>query len=437
MLENRSFDCMLGWLYHDRPDFDGLQGHESNPWHRDNGAVEQFPVWNDRTLTPEAACIPDPDPGELFEDIGMQIYGLHPDGVSRMNGFLDNYMRQPASQPPLDPHAIMHCFVPEQLPVLSLLARSFGVSDRWFASAPCETWPNRLFAHTGQSGGQVDNAAIPLPISLPTVFRRLERRGRTWKVYFHDAPQTAALTDLWSRIPTHFRFFDTEFAADAAQGSLPNYSFIEPRYFSSRALKLSPNDAHPPHNVAFAEQLIAALYNALRSGPGWEHTLLVIIFDEHGGCYDHVPPPRATPAGRVARNGFAFDRFGPRVPAVIVSPYIAPGSILRAPGETPFDHTSIIATLDALFGLGTPLSPRVAAAPDLLSVMQLDRPTNHTPPCIDAVDLDVNREEIHRLRRPTLNSHQRRLRWPGSLMATGVAKLAAHTHSARRRLKAS
>ena len=437
MLENRSFDNMLGWLYRDRPDFDGLRGQESNPWHRDGGTIEQIRVWNNGDLTPDEARIPDPDPGELYEDISMQIYGLHPDGVPRMDGFVDNYMRQPVSQPPLNPHAIMHCFVPEQLPVLSRLARSFGVADQWFASAPCETWPNRLFTHTGQSGGQINNSAIPLPIFLPTVFRRLERCGRTWKVYFHDAPQTAALADLWLRIPTHFRFFDPEFAADAAEGCLPNYSFIEPRYFSSRWLNLEPNDAHPPHNVAFAEQLIAALYNALRNGPAWERTLLVITFDEHGGCYDHVPPPRATPAGRIARNGFTFDRFGPRVPAVIVSPYVAPASVLRPPGETPFDHTSIIATLDALFGLGAPLSPRVAAAPNLLSVLHLERPTNHGPPCIDATDLDVNREEIHRPRQHTMNSHQRRLRWPGSLMATFGAKLAAHTHCARRRWRAS
>jgi phospholipase C len=316
MLENRSFDNILGWLYPDRAGFDGLRGDESNPWHRDDAAaVERIPVWNAGTLTPEEATVPDPDPGELFEDIAMQIYGLHPDGTARMNGFVDNYMRQSPNGRPPEPRAVMHCFIPEQLPVLTTLARSFGVSDCWFASAPCETWPNRLFAHTGQSGGQVDNAAIPRPFFLTTVFRRLEAHGRSWKVYFHDVPQTAALADLWLRIPTHFRFFDPEFLADAASGALPNYSFIEPRYFTSSLLHHVPNDAHPPHNVAYAERLVADLYNAVRAGPAWDRTLLVIIFDEHGGCYDHVVPPAATPPGRPARNGFAFDRFGPRVAA--------------------------------------------------------------------------------------------------------------------------
>jgi phospholipase C len=435
MLENRSFDCMLGWLYRDRPDFAGLRGDESNPWHRDDGTVEQIPVWNDGTLSPQSASLPEADPGELYDDMNMQIYGLHPDGTPRMDGFVDNYMRQPVSDTPLDPRSIMHCFVPDQLPVLSQLAQSFGVADQWFASAPCETWPNRLFVHAGQSGGQTDNAAIPLPILLPTVFRRLLRHGRTWKVYFHDVPQTAAMVDLWPHIPTRFRFFDPEFVADAADGRLPSYSFIEPRYFSSRLRRAVPNDAHPPHNVAFAEQLIAAVYNAVRTGPAWERTLLVITFDEHGGCYDHVPPPMATPVGRIARNGFAFDRFGPRVPAVIVSPYIAPGSILRPPGELPFDHTSIIATLDALFGLGPPLSARVAAAPDLISAMQLERPENGGPACIDVGQLQPTREEMRSLRGLPRNNHQRRLRWPGVLMAALGAKTAAHTHRARRRLR--
>lgn len=434
MLENRSFDCMLGWLYRDRPDFDGLRGDESNPWHRDDGSVEQIPVWNDGSPSPESATIPDPDPGESFKDIAMQVYGLHPDGTPRMNGFVDNYIRQKAMRRAPDPRAVMHCFVPEQLPVLSTLARSFGVCDRWFASAPCETWPNRQFAHTGQSGGHVNNSAIPRPFFLKTVFRQLEQHGRSWKVYFHDMPQTAALAELWPRIPTHFHFFDPEFLADAACGKLPNYSFIEPRYYPGLLRGVAPNDAHPPHNVAYAEQLLASLYNAVRAGPAWERTLLAIVFDEHGGCYDHVTPPKVAPAGRPARNGFAFDRLGPRVPAVIVSPYVPAGSVIRPPPEgPPFDHTSLIATLGALFDLGQPLSPRVAAAPTLLTALSLERPENPGPASIDVDKCWPTREETRPLHRHELNNHQRRLLWPGSLLAALGAKAAAHTHRFRRR----
>jgi phospholipase C len=436
MLENRSFDCMLGWLYRDRPDFDGLTGQESNPWHCDDGTVEHIQVWNDGTICPEAACIPDPDPGELFDDIDMQIHGLHPDGTPRMNGFVDNYVRQPAAGG-VRPQArdIMHCFTPEQLPVLSLLARSFGVSDRWFSSAPCETWPNRLFAHTGSGGGQVNNGSIPMPFRMPSVFRRMGARGHSWRVYFHDMPQTAGLVDLWTRIPRHFRFFAPEFAADAARGCLPNYSFIEPRYFTNRLLRCIPNDAHPPHNVAYAEQLVADVYNAVRGGPGWEQTLLVVTFDEHGGCYDHVPPPAAVPTGRSNRAGFAFDRYGPRVPAVIVSPYVPAGSVIRPPeGGPPFDHTSIIATLDALFDLGPPLSKRAAQAPTLLSALQLAQPDNGGPARIGATETQPTRQEMRALHRRPRNNYQRRLLWPGTLVAALAAKAAAHTHRARRRL---
>lgn len=435
MLENRSFDCMLGWLYPDRPDFDGLRGDECNPWHREDGQVEQIPVWNDRTLTPEAACIPDPDPGELFHDINMQIFGLHPDGTPRMNGFVDNYLRQPVDDR-RDPRAVMHYFTPEQLPVLSTLARNFGVCDRWFASAPCQTWPNRLFIHTATGGGEVNNDAIPLPFMTPTVFRRLEKGGGSWRVYFHDLPQTAAFADLWLRIPTHFRFFDPEFVQDAACGTLPNYSFIEPRYFTSRLLHCVPNDAHPPHNVAYAEQLIAAVYNAVRAGPAWERTLLIVTFDEHGGCYDHVPPPAAVPTGNRASDGFAFDRFGVRVPAVIASPYIPAGSVLRPPDDgPPFDHTSIIATLSALFDLGAPLSPRSAAAPDLLSTLRLECPDNPGPPSIYATEAKATREETRALRDLPNNGHQRRMHHPSTLVPALAAQAAAHTHRAKNRLR--
>ena len=436
MLENRSFDCMLGWLYRDRPDFDGLRGGELNPWHRDDGTVQQIPVWNDGTITADAAAIPDPDPGEVFEDMTMQIYGLRPDGTPRMNGFVDNYVRQPAHGASLDPRAVMHCFMPEQLPVLSLLARSFGVSDRWFASAPCETWPNRLFVHTGTGGGQVNNAAMQRPFILPSVFHRLATRGRRWKVYFHDVPQTAALVSLWPWIPTHFRFFEPEFCLDAANGTLPHYSFIEPRYFPNRLCNRIPNDAHPPHNVAYAEQLIAQVYNAVRSGAAWDRTLLVIVFDEHGGCYDHVPPPAAIPAGLPAPNGFTFDRYGPRVPAVVVSPYVPPGSVIRPPRDgPPFDHTSIIATLDSMFDLGAPLSARAARAPGLLSALTLPRPENDGPARIDARETQPDREEMHAAHHLHRNNYQRRLMWPVTLMAAGAAKAAAHAHRARRSLR--
>ena len=372
MLENRSFDCMLGGLYPGRPDFDGLIGEEANIWHRPDGSQQVVPAWNDPTLTANTAVIPDPDPGELFDDIHLQIQGLNDDGTpntgpATMGGFVDNYMRLAKADKPFDPKAVMHFFTPDQVPAISQLAKAFAVSDRWFASAPNQTWPNRFFAHTGTANGYVNNAPPHFPYEMETVFNRLSHAGKDWNIYFHDFPQTATLARLWLE-PRHFKHFGEHFANDAAAGTLPAYSFIEPRYFTNELLHLLPNDQHPPHNVVLGEQLIAQVYNAVRGGPGWANTLLVITYDEHGGCYDHVVPPAATSPGGPARDGFGFDRFGVRVPAVIVSPHLPMGSILRPSGPVPFDHTTIIATLRALFGIG-PLTPRDAAAPNLIDLL--------------------------------------------------------------------
>jgi phospholipase C len=168
---------------------------------------------------------------------------------------------------------------------------------------------------------------------------------------------------------------------DAQEARLPAYTFIEPDYLSF----LGPqNDQHPPTSVAAGERLIAAVYNALRQSPLWTSSLLIIVFDEHGGCFDHVPPPAAVPPSLRASNPFNFDRYGVRVPAVLVSPYVQQGLVLRPPGDTPFDHTSIIATLRKRFNLGGPLSERDAVAPTFEGALTLPGPTNMGPERIDA-----------------------------------------------------
>lgn len=387
MLENRSFDCMLGRLYPQDPDFRGLTLNESNFYGMTYG------VWNDPRLTPAIACVPDPDPGEAFSDMNMQLFGQtqrSPGVAPSMCGFARNYGMLPVKAGWRDPGAVMHYFTPDQVPVISTLARSFGVSDYWHASAPCQTWPNRFFAHTGTSLGYVDNNTFPIPFEAPSLFRRLEDRGRSWRVYFHDMPQSLLLKDIWLAALLHYRGFD-QFLADAHTGSLPAYSFIEPRYFTDLFKTLSPNDEHPPHNVLYGEQLIAAVYNAVRASPCWKQTLLIITFDEHGGCYDHVPPPSAISPDGVVNNGygFTFNAYGVRVPAVIVSPYIPPGSKIRPPSSdngpnTPFDHTSIITTVREIFSLGAAFTARDDAAPSLVPTLSLLAPNNDGPPQVSA-----------------------------------------------------
>jgi phospholipase C len=378
MLENRSFDCMLGQLYQSSESFDGLRGTEKNIWHK--GAESQpFRVWTDATGRPASMVVPDPDPGELFTDIAEQIHGKA-GFASPMGGFVDNYMDQPSGQTLPSPDAVMHYFTQAHVPAISQLARAFGVSDRWFASAPCQTWPNRLFAHTGSAGGDVNNTADHVPYMMPTTFERVADGGKTWRIYFHDFPQTATLGRLWWHVGG-FQFFD-RFLEDAKAGSLPSYSFIEPRYFADPLNGEMPNDQHPPHNVGYGDALIASVYNAVRSGPAWENTLLIVTYDEHGGCYDHVfPGPAASPGGSFP-DKYQFDSYGVRVPAVIVSPYVPAGRIIRPSGSTPFDHTTIFKTLQDIFGLNpAPLTPRTAVAPSLVDHLS-DAPTNLGPPSI-------------------------------------------------------
>jgi phospholipase C len=381
MLENRSFDSMLGRLYPDDPDFRGLTLNEYN-----NYGGSGFGVWNNTGMTPATACIPDPDPGEAFTDMNFQLFGSagrSDDDPPTMCGFAENYVTQTKGAA----SAVMHYFTPEQVPMISTLAKAFGVSDCWHASAPCQTWPNRFFAHTGTSLGYVDNKAFPIPFRAPSIFKRLEDEDKTWRVYFHDMPQSMLLRDVWSLAITHYRTFN-QFLADANQGALPNYSFIEPGYFADLFDNFMPNDEHPPHNVVHGEKLIADVYNAVRSSRCWKNTLLIITYDEHGGCYDHVPPPRAVPPDANVSN-FKFNTYGVRVPAVLVSPYIPPGSKIRPPKNadgsepTPFDHTSIIKTLRELFDLGDKLTDRDDAAPSLVGALSLAAPNNDGPASID------------------------------------------------------
>jgi len=416
MMENRSFDCLLGGLKHAGPDFDGLTGNEFNSYTAPDGSVAQIPSSSDWSLETGLMTIPKPDPGEHFVDMNVQLFGLgglpHADPLPPppMSGFVDNYMQQPAASDPYSPNAPMHYYTWDQVPVISQLARSFAVSDQWHASVPCQTWPNRFFVHTAMAGGYVDNSAAAIAHLTPSIFHRLESVGRTSRIYFHDVPQSITLADQWPVAAQRFRPIEC-FWDDADHGDLPDYSFIEPRYFTDDVLKLMPNDQHPPHDVVYGEQLMAKVYNAVRSSPAWKRTLLVITFDEHGGCYDHVPPPAAPPP--VAGAPDPFNRYGVRVPAVVISPYVAAGTVLRnppGPGAFPFDHTSIIRTLRERFDpTGAPLTGRDAAAPSLDLALNLDEPSNDGPDQIDVPTYTPTADELQKAKDMPPNDLQRSL----------------------------
>ena len=269
---------------------------------------------------------------------------------------------------------IMGCHTPQTLPVLSALARGFAVCDHWYASAPTMTLPNRAFVCAGTSQGHMDD--VTKKFTVGSIFGALTTANVAWKIYGYTASPLTKLDfpDTATAPATHFGHF-ADFQADARAGSLPGYAFLEPAWSSTG------NSQHPNYNMALGEQLLLDTYRALRDGPAWDSTLLIITYDEHGGCYDHVAPPwGATPPDDSAGEfGFDFTRFGPRVPTVLVSPLIPAGSVHRvADGATPLDHTSILATLEHRFGL-TPLTRRDAAAPNIGGALRLTTPRTDDP----------------------------------------------------------
>jgi phospholipase C len=180
MLENRSFDCMLGQLYPSGPRFNGLTGNETNPL---GAGLPPVLIQPSARMDAYAVTIPKPDPGEKFAEMNEQLFGPGADrsaGQPPMTGFVVNYLKRAEGVVP-NPFDMMHYFKADQLPVIIKLAKAFGVSDQWHASAPCQTWPNRFFAHTGTCHGRVNNTdfAWPpqVPFPAPSIFGRLSGKG--------------------------------------------------------------------------------------------------------------------------------------------------------------------------------------------------------------------------------------------------------------------
>jgi phospholipase C len=389
MLENRSFDHMLGFLYADSGNvsptgqpFAGLTGTESNP----DGNGNNVTVYQIDVTQPGAYFLPGADPGEGYVNTNVQLYGsttAPPDGTPPTNsGFVTNFASaikyDTANHYGIDagtaPSDIMGVFPPAALPVLSGLAKGFAVCDYWFSSVPTETMPNRAFACAATSQGHMDDATKSF--TTQSIFGLLGANNLSWKIYGYTSSPLTRLDfpDTVSAADTHIGEFK-DFQADAAAGNLAAYSFLEPSWGSTG------NSQHPNYDVALGEQYIQAVYEALRGGPGWDQTLLFITYDEHGGCYDHVAPPSgATPPDATpGEYGFDFTRFGLRVPVVLVSPLIEAGTVFRVPaGTTPLDHTSVLKTIETRWELPA-LTARDGAAPDVGDVLTLTTPRTDDP----------------------------------------------------------
>ena len=421
LFENRSLDNLLGRLYGpgDGKTFEGVIGKDlSNP----------IPEWAehgaDRKVVPYGIATdmdsPNPDSGEEYFHTNTQLFNTidehnrfkigegvtapwnaPPAGATpSMDGFVTDYIStftgEMGRQPTYDEYAhIMTGFTPEQVPVLSGIAREFGVFDHWFCEVPSQTFMNRSFWTAATSSGLVVNSPARKWFAqndAETIFERLEAHGKTWKVYVMEPmPVSFAgiihYSRLNDRLATHFVRFE-EFEKDASAGTLPDFSFIEPNMISGHG------DYHPaigramgldidlgidsPSSILSGEAFLERVFNAYRSatsetGANVWNTTLLIGWDEPGGTYDHVPPgpvPPPDPAAPAGEFGFTFDRSGYRVPAIIVSPWVEPGSVYNEE----YRHTSLIATLRKTWDLGGPLTGRDAAARTFEHVFTLDKP---------------------------------------------------------------
>ena len=373
MMENRSFDHMLGALKAQYPYIDGLDGTQANP--DTTGAMVAV-----QPLAEYQSQL-DPDPNHHFAAVNLQIFNDTQHGPplpATMQGFVKSYFNQ--QQNVAHSHDILYYFTPDKLPVLTTLATEYCVFNRWFASIPGPTICNRAFAHYGTSFGQVSMDVFYEGKQYKAIYDRLLAAGHTAKLFYYDeASSTMEVVNLLQNEPQVFGTFK-DFLSACDNNELPDYCFIEPNYTDHESPdgdgELIACDQHPDHDVRAGEQFIATVYNAIRQNPKlWPNTALLIVYDEHGGIYDHVPPPACMPDGFSAQpadtgtlDAFMFDRLGVRVPAILVSPWVAKGSHV----DDVFEHACIPGTVtDFFIGAYPARSPREIAANTFLGNLSL------------------------------------------------------------------
>jgi phospholipase C len=347
MMENRSFDHMLGFLQSANYPIAGLSGNESNL----DGSGAPVKVTNDAVYFGDLT----PDPGHSHYDVMQQLFnGASPSTAAPSNaGFVKDYGS--ITNNVAASHHIMKSFSSANLPILSTLAQQFCVCDNWLSSVPGPTFPNRAFAHAATSIGRVDMSPIGYVGISKTIYELLDEHSIGARIYYNDTSLALTFPRLLFKMNSYFGGFP-DFLDACTSNSLPAYSFIEPRYntLPIEDYFAPASDQHPDHDVQQGEKLIQQVFNAVWGNPDVRNsTLLVITYDEHGGLFDHVPPVQRTvnPDGNnwagAADNPdppFDFTWLGVRVPVVLISPYVPAGSI----DHTLYDHTSVIATASKL-----------------------------------------------------------------------------------------
>jgi phospholipase C len=335
------------------------------------------------------------DPNHEFPDVLTQLCGpqaKYPPGgaypATTNSGFGVSY----ATLDSQNPDKIMQCYSTNQLPVLNCLCQKFAVCDDWYSSLPGPTWPNRFFVHAASSGGMDHSPSVSdiaawdfidgFGFANGSIFDRLNNNNIKWRIYAgDDFPVVAALKGIHL---TDIHAY-SNFPSDVAQaGYSISYTFIEPDYKSLADYQCGTSQ-HPLDDVTRGEALIKSVYEAIRNSPVWNASLLMVTWDEHGGFFEHMAPPETVAPGDTGidsnwnQSKFTFEQLGPRVPAVVISPLIPQNLI----DHRVYDHSSIPATVEACFGL-SPMTQRDAQANNLLSLVSLAQPREDTPATLPA-----------------------------------------------------
>ena len=398
MLESRSFDNVCGWLYEQgdqgchyigsQEPFDGASTKDFND---DGDRRVHVSQYQGGKLSDQWDLVAlDQDPFHDTTDNLQQMFAQDPGYWARAKPDMGGFILNNANP------QVMETFSPEQLPVLNGLARHFGISDRWFCSIPGGTDVNRAFSVSGSAfdklgtweGGNTYKYWPDAP-HRQSIWKVLWSHGITdWKIYnailwkgfvFTSQLYLQGQIPSVDKDPTPFLAGLDQFKQDAQSGKLPAFSYLEPIWIENH----ESTSYHAGGDPVPAEKALNEIYEAIKNGPGWEETLLVITFDKNGGVYDHVAPPYARkPWPNDLNNGFAYDLMGPRVPTVMVSPWIKEQSVFRAEGDIPFDATSFAATLLHWFGIPKPLwglGDRMDVTPTFESVLQAPEPRKDAP----------------------------------------------------------
>jgi phospholipase C len=301
------------------------------------------------------------------------------------NGAMDGFTTQNVVAADASGSRALGYYDSSDLPLYYRLANTFGIGDRYFASVPGPTYPNRFFEMAGTSFGHIKNDLPPAGgWTQPSIFGRLQQAGISWAVYDAQFPTASFFADVQAHMD-HVKPF-SQYLADAKAGTLPQVAFVEPTYIGSVTTE---TDEHPPANPQLGQQFSASVVRGLMTSPNWSSSALILTWDEHGGYYDHVAPPAAPKPDDIAPLlapgdvPAGFDRYGVRVPVLVVSPFSKPHFVSHVVS----DHTSILSLIEHRFQLA-PLTRRDAHANPLLEYFDFAHPHLRTPPALPAATVD-------------------------------------------------